>query len=373
MDIGVSSNGENPQYAGLDGSKATLASFSPLISRFGCQQNPLVRQRQQSPPQLKETVTTSPEDRSCTRHQSAPDTREESLCFTSEGDVIEKERLPLAEVLVPEPTQEEPSQAIESLTSSHKARRSTRETSPESPSDHAEAEGVESEHQSVAKVLRQISSLEYEEKLIFTQEQAIVMRIPDTVRLLGKKLLKLRTGRDLVRMRSTSQANLEMDTVFESCRMLKSDMVRELLLEFLRNRLVSPGCKNETIPATWDINDPDEVYDILEGIDKETSDFAIHQAFGQMKLVDLVDVKASKTPGLTCVAVLHELATRKAGRVSQKEVNSKINKYTTEYHIGRKWHNVVSCFGGPGTVLIFVVAGMWNGSKYVDRSSSSLS
>lgn len=139
-----------------------------------------------------------------------------------------------------------------------------------------------------------------------------------------------------------------------------------MLVRFLKDRIITPAGRIERRSAC-DLSNPDEIYSVLQTIHGIYKDAKICRAYTQMKLFDSVNKqqelfgsKFRKGKGRSMSdhgVILEELAAKKAGKVSQTELESIENRYDRDYHAGRKWNDVVKWFGGPGIVLVFVTRG----------------
>ena len=165
----------------------------------------------------------------------------------------------------------------------------------------------------------------------------------------------------------------EVEAILDTCLSLEFGIVKYQLLEFLGNRLSNPGSRVE-INSTWNLTDPNMIFDALQTISNTNLDSKIHRVYGQMRLFNSVMDKAnsavvkpdfamSKIRGTgTYLAehliILEQLAKDHAGPVTKKERERKFNSYRSEFTAGKRWKQVVEWFGGSGVILIFVCAGM---------------
>ena len=125
-----------------------------------------------------------------------------------------------------------------------------------------------------------------------------------------------------------------------------------------------PGEKLQT-RTNWKTTDPGEILDILENFKRNTIANKIHRAYGQTMLFSSVNAQVATGYKSTVTghrsdhaALLEELARKKAGPVSQTEIDQIIASYFYEYYAGRNWLAVIDWFGGSGVVLVFVIAGI---------------
>ena len=143
-------------------------------------------------------------------------------------------------------------------------------------------------------------------------------------------------------------------------------------LEFFRNkrelqyhlesREKMPG-ENLQAHITWDTSNPSKILDALEDVMRNTIDNKIHRAYGQTVLFSSVNAQVAKGYGSTAtgrrnhITILEELAHKRAGTVSAREIEQMASRYLKDYYAGQKWLAVIEWFGGSGIVLIFVIAG----------------
>lgn len=165
----------------------------------------------------------------------------------------------------------------------------------------------------------------------------------------------------------------EIEAILDTCLELQFGIVRYQLLEFLGNRLSNPGSRIE-INSTWNLSDPNLIFDALQTISNTTLDSKIHRVYGQMRLCISVMEKASQAvdrpkPAISKIRgtgtylaehliVLEQLAKDHAGPVTKKEKERKFRSYRSECMAGKNWAKVTKWFGGSGIILIFVCAGM---------------
>ena len=136
------------------------------------------------------------------------------------------------------------------------------------------------------------------------------------------------------------------------------------LHQYLENREQMPGEKLQT-RTNWKTTDPGEILDVLQNVKRNTIDNKIHRAYGQTMLFSSVNAQVATGYKSTVTghrsdhaALLEELARKKAGPVSQTEIDQIIASYFYEYYAGRNWLAVIDWFGGNGVVLVFVIAGI---------------
>ena len=139
---------------------------------------------------------------------------------------------------------------------------------------------------------------------------------------------------------------------------------RRGLHQHLENREKMPGEKLQA-RTNWDISDPSDILDTLDNVRRNTVDNKIHRAYGQTMLFSSVNGQVAKGYKSTVTghrsdhtALLEELARKKAGPVSQTEIDQIIAGYFYDYYAGRNWLAVIDWFGGSGVVLVFVIAGI---------------
>ncbi len=161
---------------------------------------------------------------------------------------------------------------------------------------------------------------------------------------------------------------LQVDELLQECEKLDTDMVKDALVRFLNDRIVVPGSKTEAaeMPSTWEMSDPGDIFDALQSIKTNTWDAFIHRAHGQMKLHALIKRQMPKVDRLRSDGmyveprkiVIRRLATKKAGPVSEQERRQIEKSYDDEDKAGRRWQQIVDCFGGSGIVIILITASM---------------
>lgn len=159
---------------------------------------------------------------------------------------------------------------------------------------------------------------------------------------------------------------VELQVLFDICRKLPLRIVKASLLRELRDRIEVPGTRTE-IPLTGNMTNSSDILDALQCIKGTTINAKIHRAYGQMKLFRSVqnDIKNDNVPAdnqeksvSAHRVILEDVASRAAGKVSQKERTERKNFFNDEYNAGRKWVDVCEWFNGPGIVLIYVTAGV---------------
>ena len=134
----------------------------------------------------------------------------------------------------------------------------------------------------------------------------------------------------------------------------------------LESREKIPG-ENLQARITWNTSNPSKILDALEDVIRNTIDNKIHRAYGQTLLFSSVNAQVAKGYRSTATghrrsdhcALLKELAHKRAGSVSKRELEQMVSKYLNEYYAGQKWSAIIDWFGGGGIVLIFVIAGKY--------------
>ena len=164
-----------------------------------------------------------------------------------------------------------------------------------------------------------------------------------------------------------------VDAVFRACGALQFEHAQEILLEYLEERQMEDTFTMK-MPATWNMSNEDEIMDAVGSFEDSEDHFKIHKIFAQMNLFSLVQSK-QRSPGFakgkgTRVAeykvVLHEMSRAGARGRSDEKKKRRQAKAERAYAGGQRWHSVCEWFGGPGTVLVFVTAGILfsNASQY---------
>lgn len=166
---------------------------------------------------------------------------------------------------------------------------------------------------------------------------------------------------------STTRPNfnihVEVARIWNITLLLDFFKTRRELHQYLDNREKMPGEKLQT-RTYWETSDPSEILDTLDNVKRNTVDNKIHRAYGQTMLFSSVSKEVARGYKSTVTgnrsdhtALLEELARKKAGPVSETEVNQIIAGYFYEYYAGQRWLEVIDCFGGSGIVLVFLTAG----------------
>lgn len=166
---------------------------------------------------------------------------------------------------------------------------------------------------------------------------------------------------------STTRPNfnihVEVARIWKIILLLDFFKTRRELHQYLDNREKMPGEKLQA-RTYWETSDPSEILDTLDNVKRNTVDNKIHRAYGQTMLFSSVSKEVARGYKSTVTgnrsdhtALLEELARKKAGPVSETEVNQIIAGYFHEYYAGQRWLAVIDCFGGSGIVLVFLTAG----------------
>lgn len=79
-----------------------------------------------------------------------------------------------------------------------------------------------------------------------------------------------------------------MNEVFEIFTRLEFESTKELPLQTLYNRLQVPAQTVESLPQTWEMTQPHEIFLALQTIKTLTEDTKIHRAFGQIQFYECV-------------------------------------------------------------------------------------
>ncbi len=160
----------------------------------------------------------------------------------------------------------------------------------------------------------------------------------------------------------------ELQDILDICSTLDFDRARCMLVEFLDNRLELPGGGIGRPPKWIDISKPYEIFDALQMIKANGMDAKMHRAYGQMRLCESVDAKASDRTALSKMkgngshiaahlVVLEKLAKDHAGPMAEKERSQLCSNYRSEYYAGKRWLEMAKGFGGTGIALVFLCAG----------------
>ena len=197
----------------------------------------------------------------------------------------------------------------------------------------------------------------------YEMELGLVRGEEETQKLIMDKCMPLSPSHRAYRWFSKEN---ELQVLFHVCRKLPLRIVKAWLLRELKSRIEVPGNRTE-IPSTANMSNPSDILDALQCIKMTTINSKIHRAYGQMRLFESVegDVKSGKVRNDSLKhgaslqrAILRKAAVRAAGNVSQKERRDRENHFYYEHDAGEKWLDVCDWFGGPGIVLIFVIAGV---------------
>lgn len=163
--------------------------------------------------------------------------------------------------------------------------------------------------------------------------------------------------------RPNFNAHTEIAKIWDIILVLDFFKTRRELHQYLENREKMPGEKLQA-RTSWETCDPSEILDTLDTVKRNTLDNKIHRAYGQTMLVSSVSDEVARGYKSTLTgnrsdhtALLEELARKKAGPVSETEVNQIIARYSYEYYAGQRWLAVIDYFGGSGIVLVFITAG----------------
>ena len=154
---------------------------------------------------------------------------------------------------------------------------------------------------------------------------------------------------------------------FIICRKLDFVLNRFALVKYFKNCRAKIGTDKITdcVPSTYDLIDPDDIYDALSITQAHSHAAKIKRAYGQMRLFESVNKEAEEQVASGVDVPKYKLylwhlekrAIGKAGNVSDDEKKAIIQSYRNEYLAGSKWTDVCKWFGGTGVVLVFVLAG----------------
>ena len=157
----------------------------------------------------------------------------------------------------------------------------------------------------------------------------------------------------------------EMTEILMVTSFLEFFRTRRELQHHLESREKMPSEKLQA-RVLWDTSDPSKILDALEDVMRSTIDNKIHRAYGQTVLFSSVNAQVARGYRSTATghrsdhcALLEELAHKRAGSVSKRELEQMVSKYLNEYYAGQKWSAIIDWFGGGGIVLIFVIAGKY--------------
>ena len=170
---------------------------------------------------------------------------------------------------------------------------------------------------------------------------------------------------------SKSQLAREMDFVLEQIFKLEFFTMGENLVRHLHDRVkiiqraAGAGMLEVSLPATWTMDNPTEIFRAVESLQQTGYTIQIHRAFAEICLWRAVGARAdqksangiAKNNKSVHISILEKLGGEAAGDISQKEVESTRRQFINAYHAGQRWANIAEAFGGLGTILIFIAAG----------------
>ena len=194
-------------------------------------------------------------------------------------------------------------------------------------------------------------------------ERGLTVETPETPTIIAYVTARLLTLKPSM-TRSNFNINNEITKVLSVLPDLEAETTKRGLIQYLNNRKEMPGGKVQA-PITWNVSSPGEIIHVLECVKANSKDNDIHRAYGQTMLFSSVNAQVAKGYKSTFAghradhtALLEDLARKNAGPVSKSEIDQTIKRYKSEYYAGQKWLAVIDWFGGSGTVLVFVIAGM---------------
>lgn len=172
------------------------------------------------------------------------------------------------------------------------------------------------------------------------------------------ELAKMHTG-----SRDSFNANNEFAVLLEFCVMkLDAEVVRDELLEYLRNRLATSTMTH--LPIASEDSSIEEILEVLYILNRISADAMIRCAFAQILLFFSVQRRVSRNQRIpegnhrtAHLNILQDIAAKKAGQVSEKESTRIYKSYEKDYYAGKKWVDIVDMFRDDGIVILFVVAG----------------
>ena len=184
---------------------------------------------------------------------------------------------------------------------------------------------------------------------------------------MGSPIVEAHVRASLVALKpSTERANFNIDNeiakVWQIIPFLDFYKTKRELEQHLESREEAPDEKLHS-RIIWSSSDPGDILDTLKHVKMSSLDNQIHHAYGQTILVLSVDAEVARRCKTGTghqpehKAILAELARKKAGPVTEKEVREITGTYLREYQSGQKWLAVIEWFGGTGIVLIFIIAG----------------
>lgn len=153
------------------------------------------------------------------------------------------------------------------------------------------------------------------------------------------------------------------DEIIKTCRRLDFGVVKNDVISYLEPQLADPATSIH-MPPTCDLSDADEIFAAIQTIKGNTDHSFIHKAYSQMKLYHAVEAKSktlsheiSKTLKAPKTVAIERMAKDQAGDQRGKAQGKSKSEYDHAYSAGRKWLEVVQWFGGPGIIIVFVLAG----------------
>ena len=155
--------------------------------------------------------------------------------------------------------------------------------------------------------------------------------------------------------RGTPQSIL--DAVLDACVKLDPLIVKYELIDHLRDCLCQSNAEGCSIPTTSEREDPHQIFDTLMRNESHDINTRIHRVYDQLNFYTAVNRKVVEGDEIRQSRMLDKLAQEKADN-SPKQLRKKtVEKYKREYHMGRRWLEVVESFEGTGVALVFIVAG----------------
>ena len=157
----------------------------------------------------------------------------------------------------------------------------------------------------------------------------------------------------------------QIDEIFYACRFLEFGRAQTKLLRHLVSQREDNAIKMQ-MPTTWDMYNEADIITAITKIGDHGDHAKIQKAFAQIKLYDLVQSRISSTPPIKGdgihladhMIVLHDMAKAAVGKQSEENERVYDAAHKRAYSAGKQWVETCGWFGGRGTVLVFITAGV---------------
>ena len=164
----------------------------------------------------------------------------------------------------------------------------------------------------------------------------------------------------LIRRNSRILKNPVTNVVFDFCKKLDFSNIQMSLVQFHQDQRDQIGSKKLKAPISCPcgIDNPYDIYDVLQEYGATTDVLRIFRAYGQLRLWDSVNQIMSKGKETDHSKILDKLALSKSSHLSNEKKGDRKKKFVSEYHAGARWQDVATVFGGEEVVMVFVSASM---------------